>query len=257
MNKYNPGPGNFSYNYLASYEKKPNVTFINKWIKNYDYNWGNTKSGYFDTMTLSNNSKVIMGMDVESEFLVFVDAMTGELILKINVEGTGNLNINGGILLHQNSSNTYAAYYVMRKAPYYKVACLDLNFTANPATIVTSWTLVSIQNQTMDTVLGINRGSYDDSKLYVLGYQNSNFMLSRIYTNNGSSIFDKYWASSNFLGVYDGWLNYTGSCILERTLDVSTEVVAIGYTDSLGKLTLIIMKISDDNNPAIVPAALP
>jgi hypothetical protein len=109
----------------------------------------------------------------------------------------------------------------------------------------------------MDTVLGIYRGSYDDSKLYVLGYQNSNFMLSRIYTNNGSSIFDKYWASSNFLGVYDGWLNYTGSCILERTLDVSTEVVAIGYTDSLGKLTLIIMKISDDNNPAIVPAALP
>ena len=44
---------------------------------------------------------------------------------------------------------------------------------------------------------------------------------------------------------------------MERTLDVSTEVVAIGYTDSLGKLTLIIMKISDDNNPAIVPAALP
>lgn len=148
MKKNNPGSGNFSYNYLSFYEKKPNVTFNNKWNKNYDYNGGYTKSGYFDTLAMSNNSKVIMAMDVESDFLIFVDATNGELIFKIGVEGTGNLNINGGVLLHQNSSNTYAAYYVMRKAPYYKIACLNINFTANPASIVTNWTLVSIQNQT-------------------------------------------------------------------------------------------------------------
>jgi hypothetical protein len=146
MKKNNPGPGNYSYNYMSRYEKKPNSTFSSKWNKNYDYGWGNTKSGYFDAMTLSNNSKVIMGMDVEFEFLVFIDTITGELILKISVEGTGNLNINGGILLHQNSSNTYAAYYVMRKAPYHKIACLNINFTANPSSVMSSWTLVSIQN---------------------------------------------------------------------------------------------------------------
>jgi len=137
MKKYYPGPGNYSYNYMSSYEKKPNTTFNSKWNKNYDYNYGNTRSGYFDTMVLSNNSKVIMGMDVEFEYLVFIDAIIGELILKISVEGTGNLNLNGGILLHQNSSNTYAAYYAMRKAPYYKIGCLHINFTANPTTLVT------------------------------------------------------------------------------------------------------------------------
>lgn len=137
MKKYYPGPGNYSYNYMSSYEKNPNTTFNSKWNKNYDYSSGSTRSGYFDTMALSNNSKVIMGMDVEFEYLVFIDAITGELILKISVEGTGNLNLNGGILLHQNSSNTYAAYYAMRKEPYYKIGCLNINFTANPTTLVT------------------------------------------------------------------------------------------------------------------------
>ena len=91
----------------------------------------------------------------------------------------------------------------------------------------------------MDTVLGIYRGSYDDSKLYILGYQNSQFMFSRIFANNGTSIFDKYWSSTNFQGVYDDWLNYTSAYFLARTLDGSTEVVAIGYTDTLGNLILI------------------
>ncbi len=125
-------------------------------------------------------------MDVQYKYLLFINATTGLSISKIDVEGTGNLNIRGGILLHQNASNTYVAYYVMRKAPYYKVACLNINFTANPTTVKTEWSLISIQNQTTDTVLGINRGSYDDSKLYVLGYQNSNFMLSRINATDGT-----------------------------------------------------------------------
>ena len=146
------------------------MTFNNKWIKNYDYNYGNTNSGYFDSVALSNNSQVIMAIDVSSKFLIFINATSGEMILKISVEGSGNLNINGAILLHQNSSNTYAAYYVIRKAPYYKVACLNINFTASPVQLVTNWTLVSIQNHTQDTVLGIFRGSSDDTKLYVLGY---------------------------------------------------------------------------------------
>jgi hypothetical protein len=146
MKKGYAGPGNYSYNYMSRYEKKLNFTFSSKWNKNYDYHWGSTKIGYFDTMTISNDSNVIMAMDVQFEFLVFIDAITGELISRISVEGTGNLNINGGILLHQNSSNNYTAYYVMRKAPYYKIACLNINFTANPSWVMTSWTLVSIQN---------------------------------------------------------------------------------------------------------------
>ncbi len=109
----------------------------------------------------------------------------------------------------------------------------------------------------MDTVLGIYRGSYDDTKLYVLGYQNSNFMFSRIDAYNGTSIFDKYWASTNFQGVYDNWLNYTSSYFLARTLEVSTEVVLIGYNDDQGNLIFILMYITNDNNPAIVPAAQP
>ena len=137
MKKSNLGTGNYSYNYLSNYEKKSNATYNSKWNKHYDYSWSSTRSGYFDTMALSNNSKIIMGMDVQFKYLVFIDATSGELILKISVEGTGNLNINGAILLHQNSTNTYAAYYVMRKAPYYKVACLNINFTANPTTLVT------------------------------------------------------------------------------------------------------------------------
>ncbi len=78
-----------------------------------------------------------MAMDVQYKYLLFINATTGLSISKIDVEGTGNLNIRGGILLHQNASNTYNAYYVMRKAPYYKVACLNINFTANPTTVKT------------------------------------------------------------------------------------------------------------------------
>jgi hypothetical protein len=80
-------------------------------------------------------------------------------------------------------------------------------------------------------------------------------MFSRIFANNGSSIFDKFWPSSNFQGVYDDWLNFTSAYFLARTLDVSSEVVAIGYTDTLGNLIFIKMTITDDNNPAIIPAA--
>jgi len=64
-------------------------------------------------------------------------------------------------------------------------------------------------------------------------------MFSRINVRDGTSIFDKYWPSSNFQGVFDNWLNYTSSYFLARTLDVSTEVVVIGYTDTLGKLIFI------------------
>ena len=82
-------------------------------------------------------------------------------------------------------------------------------------------------------------------------------MFSRINARDGTSIFDKYWPSSNFQGVFDNWLNYTSSYFLARTLDISTEVAVIGYTDTLGTLILILMTITDDNNPAIVPPSSP
>ncbi len=122
VKKYNPGTGNFTYNFMSLYKKVANETFINKWHKHQDYNYGNTKSSYFNTMAISNDSAVIMAMDVEYKYLLFVNASSGEMLWRINVEGTGNLNIRGAILLHQSSLGTYAAYYVMRKQPYYKVA---------------------------------------------------------------------------------------------------------------------------------------
>lgn len=81
-------------------------------------------------------------------------------------------------------------------------------------------------------------------------------MFSRINSTDGTSLFDKQWHASNFLGVYDDWLNYTGSYLLERTLDCSTEVALIGFTDTTGKLTLLKATIADDNNP-LLPAASP
>ena len=99
-------------------------------------------------------------------------------------------------------------------------------------------------------MLGIYRGSDDDTKLYVLGYQNSVFMLSRISTETGASLFDYQWDSTNFLGVYDNWLNFTGSYSLDRTLESTTEVIGIGITNTNGKLIFLCITIANDNTAA-------
>ncbi len=54
------------------------------------------------------------------------------------------------------------------------------------------------------------------------------------------------WDGSDFLGVYDDWLNYTGSYMLDRKLITTDEIALIVIGNYAGTLTLVKMTITND-----------
>ena len=65
-------------------------------------------------------------------------------------------------------------------------------------------------------------------------------MLSRLNSDNGISFFDVGWNdTANYLGLYDDWLNYTGSYMVDRKLVSTSETAILAYSNYLGDTTYV------------------